>query len=71
MLAAEPLCLCGVDVAAPDTARGQKQTLRGIKESYRDVLTPKEVRLTACSIAAACDPAAAPERLQHARSGLL
>lgn len=45
VLAAEPLCLCGVDVAAPDTARGQKQTLRGIKETYRDVLTPKEVRL--------------------------
>ena len=45
MLASEPLCLCGVDVAAPQTSRTtRRQTIAQLKDSFSAQLTPEEAR---------------------------
>lgn len=45
VLASEPLCLCGVDVAAPQTSRTtRRQTIAQLKDSFSAQLTPEEAR---------------------------
>lgn len=44
VLAAEPLCICGIDVAAsPQARQSQIQSISDIKKTFRKQLTSAEV----------------------------
>lgn len=44
VLAAEPLCICGIDVAGPPQARQSKiQSMSDIKHTFQKQLTSAEV----------------------------
>lgn len=46
VLAAEPLCICGIDVAAPQHTRtvGRKLAIKDLRQAFEKQLTHQEVR---------------------------
>lgn len=46
VLAAEPLCVCGIDVAAPQHTRtvGRKLAVKDLRQAFEKQLTRLEVR---------------------------
>lgn len=45
VLAAEPLCVCGIDVAAPQHTRtvGRKLAIKDLRQAFENQLTSQEV----------------------------